>query len=156
MCAFGLPVARYRYDGNLLLRSHGGERVAIPDGDCVNCALRTDVAGFLTGVPGGRLLLMLPETADPLDIALAADAAGVTVETVAMIANLGSVARIWPATKPWPNAAWRPARPAAVCLPGYWHARPRQPMPSSPGRRRTAIRLRHGPAATCVTSVFPA
>ena len=93
MCAFGLPVARYRYDGNLLLRSHGGERVAIPAGDCANCALRTDVAGFLTGLPGSRLLLVLPERADPLVIALAADAAGVAVETVAMIADLGSVAR---------------------------------------------------------------
>jgi hypothetical protein len=29
MHAFGLPVARYRHDGNLLLRSHGSERVAM-------------------------------------------------------------------------------------------------------------------------------
>jgi G3E family GTPase len=63
MCAFGLPVVRYRHQGNLLLRSHGGERV-----------------------------LVLPETADPLGIALAADAAGATVETVGMIADLNTVA----------------------------------------------------------------
>lgn len=91
--ALGLPVVRYRQDGNLLLRSHGGERAAVPAGRCATCALRAEVTDFLTGLPGGRLLLVLPETADPLGIALAADAAGITIQTAAMIADLGSVAR---------------------------------------------------------------
>jgi G3E family GTPase len=92
MCALGFAVARYRHHGSVLSRSHGGERVPVPAGHCANCALRADLPGFLGGLPGGRLLLILPETADPLDVATAVEGAAVTVETVAMIADLGSVA----------------------------------------------------------------
>lgn len=92
MCALGFAIARYRRDGNVLARSHDGERVPVPAGHCANCALRADLPGFLTGLPGSRLLLILPETADPLDVAMAVEGAGVVVETVAMITDLGSVA----------------------------------------------------------------
>jgi G3E family GTPase len=92
MCALGVAVARYRYDGSVLLRSHAGDRVPVPAGHCANCALRADVPDFLSGLAGGRLLLVLPETADPLDVAVAVADSGVPVEVVAMITDLGSVA----------------------------------------------------------------
>ncbi|MEV5703626.1 GTP-binding protein [Actinoallomurus sp. NPDC052274] len=92
MRALGVPVARYRHEDGTLLRSHDGERTSVPVDHCASCALRADLPDFLTGLPGGRLMLVLPETADPLDAAIASEGAGATVETVAMIVDLGSVA----------------------------------------------------------------
>jgi G3E family GTPase len=94
--AFGIAVARYRHCGDTLTRAYGGEHVAVPVAHCVSCTLREDLPHFLSGVAGrhDRLLLILPEIADPLDAATAIEAAGagVRIDTVAMIADLATIA----------------------------------------------------------------
>lgn len=93
--AFGVAVARYRHRGDLLTRTYDGEQVSVPVGHCVSCALREDLPRFLSGVAGrhDRLLLVLPEIADPLDAATAIEAAGagVRIDTVAMITDLATI-----------------------------------------------------------------
>jgi hypothetical protein len=94
--AFGITVTRYRHRGDLLTRTYDGEQVSVPVTHCVSCALREDLPRFLSGAARrhDRLLLILPEIADPLDAATAIDraAAGVRIDTVAMIADLATIA----------------------------------------------------------------
>ncbi|HZE30120.1 MAG TPA: GTP-binding protein [Actinoallomurus sp.] len=93
--AFGVAVARYRHRRDILTRTYGGEQVHLPVAHCVSCTLREDLPRFLSGVAGRheRLLLILPEIADPLDAATAIDTAdvGVRIDTVAMIADLATI-----------------------------------------------------------------
>lgn len=94
--AFGVAVARYRHRADILTRAYDGEQVHLPVAHCVGCTLREDLPRFLARIAGrhDRLLLILPETADPLDAATAIDTAGVGVRigTVAMIADLATIA----------------------------------------------------------------
>jgi G3E family GTPase len=95
--AFGVAVARYRHRGDTLTRAYGGEQVSLPVAHCFSCTLREDLPRFLSSVAvrHDRLLLVLPEIADPLDAATAIDTAdvGVRIDTVAMIADLATIAR---------------------------------------------------------------
>lgn len=95
--AFGVAVARYRHRCDTLTRAYGGEQVSLSVPHCVSCTLREDLPRFLSSVAGrhDRLLLILPEIADPLDAATAIDTAdvGVRIDTVAMIADLATLAR---------------------------------------------------------------
>lgn len=98
--AGGVPVVRYRLPvrGGSLMRTYvvpgTRERVAVPVGHCTSCTLREDIPRLLRRVGDGRLLLVLPENADPLDAAVAVSTAdrAARVETVALVAEPADVA----------------------------------------------------------------
>jgi len=101
--AAGVPAARYRlprHGGGSLSRGYidpvTRERTSVRIGHRTGCALREDLPRLLRRVPGeaDRLLLILPENADPLDAAITVGTADrpARVETVAMVADPAAVA----------------------------------------------------------------